>query len=337
MRTAALGLALSLSALAAQADETGTETMIVVQKGDDSLAFFEGATGVLRKRVEVGKKPHEIELSADGKLAYVTLYGIDRYTEDLEGGRAIAIVDLDARRKTGEIDLGRFRRPHGIARGKSGRLYVTCDRPPALVVVDPGARKVVGHVDVGQALPHMVVVTPDEAKAYTANSGAGTVTAIVLGAGEGESKVLKHLPIGGVPMGLALSTDGRRLYAANRTGDEVVVIDPARDEVVQRLKVPGNPARVRVLPGRKRILVSLIEAGSVAVLDTEPLLQEARRFMVGRHAEGLGIDPSGKFGYVSAQDDNRVIKFSLILWEPVLFYETGRRPDPIVIRNEASH
>lgn len=332
MRTAVFSLALSLAALAAQAAETGTETMIVVQKGDDSLAYFDAATGVLQKRVEVGKKPHELALSADGKLAYVTLYGLDRYTEDLEGGRAIAIVDLDARRKTGEIDLGRFRRPHGIARGKSGRLYVTCDHPPALVVVDPAARKVVWHVDVGQSLPHMVVVTSDEAKAYTANSGSATVTAIALG--EGNGKVIKHIPIGGVPMGVALSNDGRLLYAANRNGDEVVVIDTMRDEVVQRLRVPGNPARIRVLPGRKRILVSLIEAGAVAVLDTEPL-QEARRLLVGRHAEGLGLDPNGEFGYASAQDDNRVVKFSLTLWEPVLFFQTGRRPDPIVIRNQA--
>jgi YVTN family beta-propeller protein len=320
LRTLAL-LLLPISALA-------QETMLVVQKGDDSVGLYDAAGGAPLARIAVGTKPHEVVLSADEKLAYVTNYGIDRWTETVEGGRSITIVDLSARRVAGEIDLGPFRRPHGIARGRSGRLYVTCDFPPSLLVIDPQARRVERHVDVGQSLPHMVVVTPDERKAYTANSGSGSVSAIDLA----EGKVVAQVPIGGVPMGFALAGDGRRLYAANRTGDAVAVIDTASDAVVDRLAIAGNPARLRLLPGDRQLLVSLIEAGAVAVVDVAgPAPKEVHRFPVGRHAEGLGLDPAGGFGYVSAQDDARVIKFSLRDWQIVLAVETGRRPDPIVI------
>src|SRR5947209_16914671 len=104
----ALGfLALVLVPLTASA----RETMLVVQKGDDSVGLYDPASGEALATIAVGTKPHEVVLSADGQRAYVTLYGVDRYTETTEGGQAIAVVDLAERRKVGEVDLGRFRRP----------------------------------------------------------------------------------------------------------------------------------------------------------------------------------------------------------------------------------
>ncbi len=93
------------------------ETMLVVQKGDDSVGLYDAAGGESLARIAVGTKPHEVALSADGKLAYVTNYGVDRWTEEIEGGRSISIVDLAARRQVGEIGLGVFHRPHGIGAG----------------------------------------------------------------------------------------------------------------------------------------------------------------------------------------------------------------------------
>ncbi len=301
-------------------------TMLVVQKGDDSAGLFDSTTGKALGQIHVGVKPHEIVLSEDGKLAYVTLYGVDRYTETVPGGASIAIVDLIGRRKLGEIDLKPFRRPHGIARGASGKLYVTCDFPPTLLVIDPALHKIEKSVDIAQVLPHMVVVTADEKKAYVSNSGSGTVSAVALN----EAKVIKQIEIGGVPMGVALGPDGRKVYAANRNGDAVVVIDTTSDEVVGRRELPGNPGRVRLLPEGDRLLVSLIETGAVVVLDLESM-RTLHKIPIGHHAEGLGIDPSGLFAYASAQDDAKVVKFSLANGTPVLEIRTGKRPDPIVI------
>jgi YVTN family beta-propeller protein len=302
--------------------------MVVVQKGDDSLGFYDVENGRRQARVAVGTKPHELALSADGRTAYVTLYGIDRYTEDTEGGHALAVVGLEERRKIDEIDLGRHRRPHRIERGRSGRLYVTCDRPPSLLVVDQSvdAAEVVSRIALTQQLPHMVAVTPDERTAYVANSGAGTVGVVSLGLG----RETKTIAIGGVPMGLALTADGRRLYAAKRDGDAVAVIDTGTAEVVGRVAIPGNPARVRPKPDGKYLVVSLIEAGDVAVVDTGTL-HVVHRFHAGRHAEGLTIDPAGRFGYISAGDDDEVIRFTLGDWRPVRTIKTARKPDPIVI------
>jgi DNA-binding beta-propeller fold protein YncE len=78
------------------------------------------------------------------------------------------------------------------------------------------------------------------------------------------------------------------------------------------------------------MLASLTDAGAVAVVDVTAL-RELHRFPVGRHPEGLGLDPEGRFGYVSASDDGKVVKFSLRDWTAVLEVKAGTRPDPIVI------
>jgi YVTN family beta-propeller protein len=319
-------LAFALGSAPAPAEDA---SLLILHKGAESLGFYDAATGARRALVPVGTVPHEMVLSADGRLAYVTNYGVRSYTDTAPGGNTVSIVDLARREKMGEIDLGECRRPHGIELGPSGRLYVTIDRPGSLLVIDPASRTIVARHDVGQALPHMLALRPDEQKAWTANAGSGTVTALRLGA----SPALAQIPVGGVPMGLALSSDGRRLYAATRSGNEVVVIDTARDVVTDRIRIEGQPARVRFTKGDTRLLVSLIESGEVAVVDPRAG-REVHRFKAGAAAEGLGLDEAGRFGYVSAQGDDTVVQFSLADWRRTLDIKTAARPDPIILWKE---
>lgn len=302
------------------------EVAVIVHKWDNSAGFYNTNTGEQLAKVEVGVKPHEMALSADRRLAYITNYGVNSYTQQEEGGNSISILDLVRREKVGEIELGKFHRPHGIELGRSGRLYVTCDFPPSLLVIDPAKRAILREYSVGQALPHMVMITRDEKKAYTANSGSGTVTAIDLVTG----KVIKHIDIGGVPMGMAMSKDERRLYAANRTGNRVAIIDTGRDEVSGWIEIPGQPVRAGLTPDGRRLIVTLIESGEAVIVDASSRTV-VHRIRTGANSEGIGIDPSGQFGYVSAQGENKVIKFSLKDWRPLLEIKTAARPDPIAI------
>jgi len=322
MKTLIIFIWLTLIATAASAQEVA----VIVHKWDNSVGFYDANTGQQLAKFEVGVKPHEMALSADKRLAYITNYGVNSYTQTEEGGNTISIIDLVGRRKLGEIELGKFHRPHGVERGRSGLLYVTTDFPPTLLVVDPAREKIVREIAVGQSLPHMVVITRDDRKAYTANSGSGSVTAIDLKT----DKVIRHISIGGVPMGLELSHDGRTLYAVNRTGDQLLVIDTRKDEVTRKIEIKGQPVRLRLTRDGKHLLVPLIQSGEVAIVETAAL-REVHRFRAGANAEGVNIDDAGRFGYVSAQGEDKVIKFSLRDWQPALEIKTAARPDPIVI------
>ena len=139
-----------------------------------------------------------------------------------------------------------------------------------------------------------------------------------------------NVRVGGAPMGLALSPDERSLYATNSEGDGVAVIDTTGNRLRITIPVPGHPARVKVTPEGSHLIVTLVEAGDVAVIDTRSM-RIVHRFTVGARAEGLTLDAIGGFGYAAVQGENKVVKFSLVDWRPVLEIKTAAGPDPIII------
>lgn len=321
MRTPTLPLAILLATLQAASGQ-----LLVLHKGDDSLGFYNLASGKMETKVATGAKPHEFAVSADQRFAYVTNYGVDTITDTLPGGNTISIIDLTERKPAGEISLGEFHRPHGIERGKSGLLYVTTDFPAALLIVDPKKRKVTGSVPLTSKLPHMVELSRDEKRAWTADAGSGTVTVVDLQA----KRQFAQIDVGGIPMGVALDPDDKTLYVSTRNAQMVVVLDAVINKIRRKIGVQGSPARVALSPGGKRLYTSLIEAGEVAAIDTESQL-EVKRAPVGSRAEGMRLAPGGERLYVSAQGANQLVEFSLPGLERVRVIDTLSKPDPIYL------
>lgn len=315
--------ALSLSA---------ADTLLVVEKNNDSVGFYDLSSGAPLATVKVGHIPHEFVFSADNKSLYVTNYGTARWTDDAPGGNHISIIDLASRKVTGEIGLGEYHRPHGIELGRSGKLYVTCDLPSAVLVIDPIQRKIERVLrSETKDLPHMLLLTHDESKLYTVNAGNGTVSVRNL-----QSNRARHLQVGGVPMGIALTRDEKRLYIATRTANTVVEIDTAKWSILRTFPIEGQPVRLQILPDGKRMLVSLIVDGEMAVLDLATG-REIKRMKVGLNAEGMHIDPQTGEGFVSAQGEKRVVRFSLDNIERKGAVATQERPDPILIWRDKSN
>ena len=91
----------------------------------------------------------------------------------------------------------------------------------------------------------------------------------------------------------------------------------------------GSPARVRLMPNDRFLLVTLIGSGELASCSTAATEKPVARFKVGGAAEGVTIDTRTGFGYASAQAANKVVKFSLTDWRPVLEIATDASPDPV--------
>ena len=315
-------IALLAGALGARAEE-----LLVVEKGAERLAGYDADTGGALWSVPVGTKPHEFAVSRDGKTAWVSNYGVDSFADKGAGGTTLSVVDLVRHEAAGLIDLGEIHRPHFIHVGASGRLYVTTDEPAGLVVLDPAKRTVIRHYAVGQSLPHMLAVSADEKRAFTANTGSGTVSVIAVGS----DAPLKQVEIGGLPQGFAWGRDEARLFVSNRAGDEVLALDPATGAVTARTKLSGHPHRLVVTPDGRRLLASAIDSGDVIAIDTATV-KETARLRVGKRADGIAVDAAGRFGYVAVQDEDKVVKFSLPDLKPVLEIKTRSKPDPVSVR-----
>src|SRR5258708_37504069 len=106
------------SALAASAQVD----LLVGEKVSHSVGFYR-AGGARIVSIPVGKHPHELVLSPDGKHLYVSDNGMLWMTDPGEGGNTISIIDISQRKRIGMIDLGKYRRPGGLGLDtKSGRL-----------------------------------------------------------------------------------------------------------------------------------------------------------------------------------------------------------------------
>lgn len=305
--------------------------VLILHKGDDSLGIYDETGGKLQQKIPTSAKPHEFAVSRDQRFAFVTNYGVDSWTEEKQGGNTLTVIDLAARQPAGEIALGQYHRPHGIHLGRSGRLYVTCDFPPALAVIDSRKKKLLYAISVSGKLPHLVAVTADERQAWTADSGSGTVSVIDLRARRQRGSV----EVGGVPMGIALTPDEKTLLVGTRTANQVVVLDAVTNTVKRRIGVAGQPSRITVSPDGRFAYTSLIESGEVAVLDLGSM-EEVKRARVGSHAEGIRLDAESGTLFVSAQGDNRTVRFRLPELEAITVFETASKPDPIFLLRQAS-
>ena len=76
--------------------------------------------------------------------------------------------------------------PFNLAVSKDGRrLYVVAQEANTLLVVDPENHKVLNKIRVGN-LPHSVVLSSDEQKAYVSNQWSDNVSVIDLATSQGD-------------------------------------------------------------------------------------------------------------------------------------------------------
>ena len=228
-------------------------TLLIGNKGENSLSFVDLASGRELGRAATGPMPHEIAVSPDGRRAAVVAYG----------GATIDIFDVARRERLRTIDLSPNQGPHGIAWLADGRILVTTERSRSLTVVDTARGDAVSAVPTGQQGTHMVAVSPDRRRAYTANIGSGTVSVIDLAAGT----KLRDLAVGGRPEGIALSPDGAILWVGDLEGARVQAFDAATFERLAEVPTGRVPIRVAASPDGRWIATSNYGDGTLTLID----------------------------------------------------------------------
>lgn len=169
-------LAYVIAGRTASAADSGAALLVVANKGDQTLSIVDPTSGKQIAAVPVGGTTgHEVAVSPDGKSAWVPIYGNSGVGQPGTDGQTISVIDLPSRKLVGQIELKRPSRPHCAAFGpKDGRLYVTTELTETIQVIDPATRTIVDSVPTGAAESHMMVLSNDGKRAYTANVGAGT-------------------------------------------------------------------------------------------------------------------------------------------------------------------
>ncbi len=297
---------------------------VAVEKASGHVGFFD-ADGKVLKEVSVGGHPHEMVFSPDGRYVYTTDNGVLWMTETGQGGNTVSIVDTRTQTLAGKVDLGQYRRPHGIdVDPKTGNLLVTTELPSMLLVVDPRARRVVKEYDVKGKAPHLVRLAADRTWAYTSNTDTGAVSAVNLKTGE-----VKVIPVGERPQGMAFSPDGRRLYVTNLNSDSISIIDTGSKTRTGDIATGKGPVRIAVTPDGKTAVYALQTGEAVGFADLEAGKEVARVKLTGQPVSlTFSADRKYAFSSVQSQDKIFVIPLATRTIEKVIAATPGAGPDP---------
>ena len=326
LKSSLLFAALAVSPLMSIAQSGARPYLAIVEKAAGRVGFYT-EDGRRVGEVAVGAFPHEAVLSRDGRLLFVSDNGVLWMQEDAQGGNTISVVDVQAMRRTAQIDLGRFHRPHGIAVVPgSDELLVTTERPFGLVRVDPAARRVVRDYDVKGKSPHMVMPAPDGKSAFVSNTDSNTVAAVDLETGEATL-----IPTAARPQGGVFSVAGDRLYVVCTAGNLIEIVDVRRRQVVGEIPTGKGPGRVALTPDGRRLVYNLQFEPGVGMADLDSGKQVGAVAVSGRPLS-LTMSPDGRRVFAGIQEQDKVFVISVpeLKIDRVIELPKGSGPDPAI-------
>ncbi|MDP1861922.1 MAG: beta-propeller fold lactonase family protein [Gemmatimonadaceae bacterium] len=309
--------------------------LIVLNKSEARASLVDITSGKVVATLPTGDGPHEVAVSPDGLTAVVGNYGAQT------PGSSLTVLDLRRRAVVRTIDLGQYRRPHGIVwLGDGRRVLVTMEQNRAVLEVDVSAGVVTRSIATDQNGTHMVALAPDGKTAYTANIGSGSVTRIDVES----ARAVQTVIAGKGPEALDVSPDGREVWAADRTLDYITVLGAATLDSLGSMPTLRFPNRLKFTLDGKRVLVSNATAGAITVYDVQkraliktipipfdPSKKRAEAVLgdMGNSAVPLGIllEPGGKRAWVATAALGEIVEIDLIALSITRTIHAGNNPD----------
>jgi YVTN family beta-propeller protein len=298
--------------------------LLIAQKGDASLGIADPAAGkVIASVPEGGFTGHEVIASPDGRLAYVPIYGNSGVGKPGTDGSKIVVIDVASRRVAGTVDFGRGVRPHDPLFGpKDGLLYVTTELDKSIALIDPKTLKIVGSIPTGQEQSHMLALSHDGRRGYTANVGPGTVSVLDIAA----RKVLTIIPVSANTQRISITPDDKWVFTADQAKAQLAVIDTAANKVTKWVALSGVGYGSTVTVDGRWVMVALPAANKVDVVDVKTM-QVVRTLDTPRDPEEVLMRPDGKVAYVSCMASHTVAEVDLGTWKIVRTFEDGANSD----------
>ena len=325
---ALLLLVLNSAVLMAQAQKG--RTLLALSKTDRMLSIVDPVSLKVLARIPVGSDPHELTASADGKTAYVCIYGGGSLHE-------INIIDLVAQKPMQNIDTRPLFGPHDIC-FVNGKAWFTAEGSKSIGRYDPVTGKLDWSMGTGQDRTHMIYVSPDGKKIYTTNVSSGTVSILTdtlmapgrMAPPDAKPRsewLLTIIPTARGAEGFDVSPDGTRLWTASSENGTISIIDLVAKKSLVSIDAKVNGAnRLKFTPDGKQVFIASLQTGELTVYDAASQ-KEIKRIQLGKGAAGILMDPQGNRAFVACSADNYIAIVDLTTLAVTGHLDVGAVPD----------
>jgi YVTN family beta-propeller protein len=284
--------------------------LIVVNQFEHTVLIVDPEKHAELAKINVGVNGHEVIVSKDGRSAYVPIYGNSGVGRPGTDGASIDVIDLQNRKLAATLNLGKPLRPHRAEFGPDGLLYVTAELANAVDVIDPSTRKVLAEIPTGQAESHMLVLSPDGRRAYTANVGAGSVSVLDLQ----KRSLLTTIPIAKTVQRISISPDGRRVFTHDQDAPRIAVIDTASNKIAEWIDLPDPAYASEPTPDGRWLLALCRDASRLHVVDLKSM-KVARSLAVPKQPSEILVRSGGEIAYISGTGAGKIAVLDLHTWE----------------------
>lgn len=308
--------------------------LLALSKTDKKLVVIDYDKLEIIEKIPVGKDPHEIVTSSNGKTAYVSNTGSGKF-------HSIDIIDLPSLKRSDSIDTSPLMGPHGLAFVEN-KLWFTVQGTKTIGSYNLSNRKIDQVIGTGQDRTHMLQVSKDSHHIFATNVDSGTVsifdytlhppTITPMGYALSTAKPFwdwSHTLINADPgvEGLDISSDGKELWTASPSTGKIYIIDIASKKLTQTIdaKIFGAN-RLKFSNKDEYVLISSLKTGELVVFDPKTRT-EIKRLKIGTGASEILIDKNNSRVFVSCTPDNYVTVLDLKTFKIIKKIDIGGRPD----------
>lgn len=329
-------LYLGLQAGAAQA-----ATLLVSDPDNRQVVFIDTVTGQRRGAAATGAGPRMLAVSPNGQLALIGNYG-----SATAAGNTLQLLDIMSGRMRSTISVAPHQRPSAIQWLPDGRrALVAVQGAKSLLKVDAQTGQIEASYGATAATPRQFVISRDGRAVFLADPAGDHVRKIDLATGKetaisetsaaaqslaissdgarlwvvdrgkdsikvldgGDLRLIAELDAGNLPMGVALTPNGRFALVSNALSADIAVYDTASLEQTQ-----------------------LFSTRSVASASLEPRGEEDRFSDVKRLAQisipvGILAAPDGLSAFVMNNFSGEIIQFDIFTGAALHVFQGSRR------------
>jgi DNA-binding beta-propeller fold protein YncE len=318
---ACLSLAVLLQAAASIAT---AQTAVVLNSKDASLSVIDIATGKINVVNGVGKEPHHLYPSPDGKQLWVA----NAQSDDLV--KINPITGATLQRVKGIAD------PYQLGFTDDGKWFISIslrlNRVDIYTHVASAAGdtfKLIKRIPTG-SMPSHTVFSRDQKTAYVTLQGDNELIAIDMAT----QSIVWKTPLGKTPAGLWLTPSGMVLVGIMGE-DYVQVIDPAKRTTLKKITTGKGAHAFRGRGDGKTVFVSNRDANMISAIDMDTL-SKSFDIATASGPDCMDVSADGKTLWVTNRWARQVSAIDIDSRKLVKEYKVGASPHGVYLTQRAA-